>query len=198
MVALTFFYKGRKSLSILFGLLAISIHHGLMLSFVAMLAAFYIPSSKDKLFYYGWVACLLGSILIGPTIQNVILPHISVDERLERYMTHTEDIGGVFRWDFAIYCALPVVWSWIVKSKYNYTDHFYSIITRTYLAANAGWLLLIRAAFTDRFAYMSWVLIPIVLGYPLLDNQCIYPLKRRMYNIFVLINICLIVYLHFK
>ena len=34
--------------------------------------------------------------------------------------------------------------------------------------ANAFWIMVIRAEFSNRFAYLSWFLYPIVLAYPLL------------------------------
>lgn len=37
----------------------------------------------------------------------------------------------------------------------------------TYIIANSVWLLVIGAFFTDRFAYLSWCLSPILLMLPL-------------------------------
>ena len=36
-----------------------------------------------------------------------------------------------------------------------------------YILVNAFWLLVIRIPYTDRFAYLSWFLIPFILIYPL-------------------------------
>ena len=37
-----------------------------------------------------------------------------------------------------------------------------------YILANAFWVMVIRAAFSNRFAYLSWFIYPLVIAYPLL------------------------------
>ena len=36
---------------------------------------------------------------------------------------------------------------------------------------NAIWLLVIRIAYSDRIAYLSWFLIPIIVLFPLLSGE---------------------------
>lgn len=41
----------------------------------------------------------------------------------------------------------------------------FNILANTYLLANAFWVMLIRANFSNRFAYLSWFLYPILMAY---------------------------------
>jgi len=45
-------------------------------------------------------------------------------------------------------------------------DPFYARLVNTYLFANAVWILVINATCSNRFAYLSWFMMPWVLLYP--------------------------------
>jgi len=50
-------------------------------------------------------------------------------------------------------------------------DPFYARLVNTYLFANALWVLLIHASFSNRFAYLSWFMMPWVLAYPFVPGR---------------------------
>ena len=76
-----------------------------------------------------------------------------------------------FRWDFLLYSATGVYagWYYIIKHKFN--DAFYTRMFNIYLFANAFWILIIRAAYSNRFAYLSWFLLGLIIVYPLIKQQ---------------------------
>lgn len=80
-------------------------------------------------------------------------------------MQHFANTG--FRLDFLLYSAVPVIMVWYLTIKRNFNDFTYNIIANTYILANSFWIIVIRAAYTNRFAYLSWFLYPIVIVYPL-------------------------------
>ena len=43
----------------------------------------------------------------------------------------------------------------------------YIMFLSIYIICNSFWILVIKASFSNRFAYLSWFLFPIVLVYPL-------------------------------
>ena len=47
----------------------------------------------------------------------------------------------------------------------------YEQVYRMYVLVNALWLLFIRVPYSDRFAYLSWFLIPFLLLYPVLNGR---------------------------
>ena len=96
-----------------------------------------------------------------------------------------------FRWDFLLYSAMPVWMTWFVckkaeKERKLYGDtleeaetgitgagriadadsmRIFNILATTYILANSFWVMVIKAAFSNRFAYLSWFLYPVVLAY---------------------------------
>ena len=50
-------------------------------------------------------------------------------------------------------------------------DKTYNLIFNTYVIANSFWVLVIRAEFTNRFAYLSWFLLGLVIVYPYLKAK---------------------------
>ena len=96
-----------------------------------------------------------------------------------------------FRWDFLAYSAMPVCLTWYVTTKAEkervlYGDtveetetgitgagriadahsmRVFNILATTYILANSFWVMVIRASFSNRFAYLSWFLYPVVIAY---------------------------------
>lgn len=54
-----------------------------------------------------------------------------------------------------------------------------------YCVANAFWVLVINAAFSNRFAYLSWFLMPIVIMYPLFKYK-IVPDQYKMIGLVII------------
>ena len=79
---------------------------------------------------------------------------------------------GGFRIDFIIYSAAPVVVGWYALFKKKLQLSFlYKNLLNLYICLNAIWMLCMYAEFTNRIAYLSWFLYPIVLIYPFLQEQ---------------------------
>src|SRR5690606_31378083 len=98
------------------------------------------------------------------------------DERLEGYLT---DIGKCddkfsrtgFRWDFILYSASGVLAGWYFVIKKKFEDSLYIQMFNVYLVTNAFWILVIRANYSNRFAYLSWFMIALIIMYPYLKMQ---------------------------
>jgi hypothetical protein len=95
------------------------------------------------------------------------------DERLYDYLTTQADANVFsytgFRWDFLVYSAIPIaLGAYFIYIK-RYKNEFYIHLFNTYLIANSFWILVIRANFSNRFASLSWFIIPFILLPPLLD-----------------------------
>lgn len=63
---------------------------------------------------------------------------------------------------------MPVLMTWFVTVKRQFRDRTFNILAITYILCNSFWVMVIRAAFSNRFAYLSWFLYPIIIAYPLL------------------------------
>ena len=126
--------------------------------------------------FYVWVGAILISLSLGETIANLI-SLISYDERLAEIALKGDDVADEwgeslkhqFRWDFLLYSAMPIVLAYYTIFKRKLFNDTYLLLLGTYIYANSFWVLVIRDLFSNRYAYLSWFIYPIVLAYPLLN-----------------------------
>jgi hypothetical protein len=83
----------------------------------------------------------------------------------------TDGITNGFRPDFIFYSSFPIIAGYYAIIRNNYQSKFYTFIFNVYLLTNAIWMLCMYASFTNRIAYLSWFMLPIVLVYPFFDKQ---------------------------
>lgn len=67
---------------------------------------------------------------------------------------------------------MPILVGYWAVFKKKIDNLKYNRLLSTYLLMNGLWLLCMYAGFTNRIAYLSWFMYPIVLIYPLLDKDC--------------------------
>lgn len=166
--------KGERFWPILLTFIAIGCHKSTALPLACMFFTYFVRNPKYM--FSVWGGAIVVSLLFGEIITN-FLSLMSYDERLAEIGKTGDEIvdeWGVemenrFRWDFLLYSAMPILlgaYTLFVRKVYNNT---YLILLGTYIYANAFWILVIRDLFSNRFAYLSWFLYPIVLAYPLFN-----------------------------
>lgn len=64
-------------------------------------------------------------------------------------------------------------WASLPWIRFLHADPFYARLLNTYLLANAMWVLVINTSFSNRFAYLSWFMMPWVLLYPFVSGKVI-------------------------
>lgn len=166
---LSLVYFDNKMKYIAFSVLAILFHKSLVLS---VFAFWFVNRYNIKNnFIYFWFLCLAITIVAGNTVGALLGDVlVSGDNRMEGYLQGTtETYQAGFRLNFLVYSVLPIMYGIKIKSQIN--DEFYNKILSFYIIMNAIWLLMISIPFTDRFAYLSWFLIPFILLYPLAQKQ---------------------------
>ncbi len=164
--------KPKKFLSIFLMFLAMGIHRSVALPIVASLASiFAIKDTKTAMRF--WVASLAISIVAGPLAERFFAA-LGFDDRMSTYTSFSEDAKDAmfnrtgFRLDFFLYSAFPLIMVWYVTIYRKFRDKTYHVIAVTYILCNAFWLMVIRAAYSNRFAYLAWFIYPLVIIYPLL------------------------------
>lgn len=168
------FCNKQKWMFLLF-LIAVLCHKSMIVPIAALAVAYKFP--KTKVFIWLWLVCILVSFASGSGLQNYVAG-LTQDTRAD-YLTKGDAFyKSMFRWDFLAYSALPVLLGYYYIFKLNLRSQFYRWVYNAYLIANSFWVLIIRAAYTDRFAYLSWFMFPLLLMYPLLTQQ----LYRDNYN----------------
>lgn len=172
MLAIAFFADRTKkgyAIGILLSLFAMGSHRSVIVPIIAVFASlFYIKDIKVSLKI--WIACILLSLIAGGFFQRIIFS-IGYDDRMATYSKG----GGGFRWDFLLYSAMPVWLIWYVY-KNGIRDRTFELLGNTYILANSVWLLVMRMAYNNRVAYLSWFLYGLILAYavvrvPIWKNQ---------------------------
>lgn len=164
----------QKVLALFLMFCAYNIHHSTALpSFCAISALLFVKDTRWAIYF--WFASILISAVAGNYVTEFFVG-LGFDDRMENY-ANLDEFGEVkesvnvkagFRIDFIIYSIMPIIMAWYVTIKRNFQDLTYHIIATTYILANAFWVMVIRSEQSNRFAYLSWFIYPLVIAYPLL------------------------------
>ena len=166
--------RGEKIWSIILSFVAVGCHKSAALPVVCMFFTYFI--NKPKYMYVVWVFSIFLSLSIGGFLSNLLVV-LDYDGRLAQNLQNGSDVveswgvemENLFRWDFLLYSSMPILLGWYTIFRRNIYDKTYLLLLGTYIYANSFWVILIRTLFSNRFAYLSWFLYPIVLAYPLLN-----------------------------
>ena len=166
-------YADKRKLQ--FGIIALSffIHASLLIPIAAFVLTLFYKNPKHYLF--GWLLCIPLSLAFGGVFEIFFASLGFGDDRLS-YLTagnvnnDTFAYSG-FRWDFLVYSAAAVFTGYYFTIKRNFNDKVYLQIFSIYVTANAFWILIIRANFSNRFAYLSWFLMAVVIFYPFFKKR---------------------------
>lgn len=169
--AIAIISRSRKNLlfAIILCFLAANIHRSTMLPIASLFAAVYVVK-RFQWAYTFWLISILISLVAGGTV-SAFFAGLGFDDRLSYIQdtTYSNQFSHTgFRWDFLIYSMMPIVLGYYVVIKRRIQDRSYLILLNTYTIVNAFWVMLIKASFSNRFAYLSWFMYPVVLAYPLL------------------------------
>lgn len=140
-------------------------------SAAALFSYYYCRDTKLVLKF--WVASIVISLVGGNVVANFFAA-LGFDDRMSSYHQgqfregNEEIFSHVgFRWDFLFYSSFPIALIWYLVKYRRFSDRRFTVLANTYLFCNAFWIMVIRASFSNRFAYLSWFMHPLVMFYPL-------------------------------
>lgn len=187
-------FANKKKTWIIAGVLAfiaLGIHRSTILPALSCLAALTVIRNPKYAIWF-WLISIPISYFFGG-LATTLFQELGFDERLVQYTTGDNSEGTYtttgFRWDFLLYSSIPVLLTWFVNKKNEeriategkeLADHnsmkTWNILATTYILSNAFWVMVIRATFSNRFAYLSWFIYPLVIAYAIIrlhiwDNQ---------------------------
>lgn len=125
-----------------------------------------------------WLLAVIVSFVAGDYF-NHLFQDFSDDARTGYLTQVNKNYRTGFRIDFIIYSVIPIIMGVHYKKRMLNPDPFYSHLLNAYIMTNVFWVLVIRANFSDRFAYLSWFMIPFVLVYPLLKDKPVVQYPAR-------------------
>lgn len=161
-------------------LIAIGLHGSMILPVLSGLFA--LCFSRVRWYYCVWLGCLVFSLFVSSYFMDYLITLNFIDSRLAGYANKTSDAdlfsSTGFRWDFLLYSLPPILLGYYVVIVRKFTDRMYIYLLNIYLLSNAFWLLVIEIAYSNRFAYLSWFMYPVLLIYPFLKFQ----LWRQQYG----------------
>jgi hypothetical protein len=165
--------RDKRLFQVVLILLSIGIHKSMLLPTLGfVIAQFY---NKPKYMIAFWLLCIPLSIVGGGFWENFFASLGFEEDRLS-YLTegnvNNDDFSSTgFRWDFLLYSATAVYAGWYFIVKKGFEDKIYYWLFNIYVFANAFWILVIRANFSNRFAYLSWFMMALVIIYPFLKIE---------------------------
>lgn len=165
-------YYNKKRILIPLMVLSSLFHETLLLPIGAYILTLFL---KNPTWYLrGWLIAIPLSIALGGFWENLFASLGFGGDRLGGYLTGDKDeliTNTGFRYDFLFYSAFSVLSGAYFIFKKKYREPIFIQLFNIYLTANAFWILIIRANFSNRFAYLSWFLMPLVIIYPFLKEK---------------------------
>ena len=160
-------------------LLGAGIHNSIYLMIAGALIAWFWNDSR--VYIAAWFACIILSLLYGNSIQTWMAgfaDSVADDNKLSDYLANESlvdfqklGVSRTFRWDFLVYSGLGVgIGTYFLLFRYL-KDQYYQWIFNIYLICNSFWVLIIRAPYSNRFAQISWFILPVVLVYPFMRKR---------------------------
>lgn len=183
----------KKIVSVLFSVIAVSFHSSGLLIIIG-----YLISSKfrNTLYLYFFWSIMLVALLAGLFDSFALYANsISIDEeRVNRYLSGNDrGYNTGLRLDFIIYSLFPIIVGGYYILKKSFKDKYYIHVYNTYLICNACWLFFSKMPSNDRIAYLSWVFIPYLLLYPILNSVQNASGVIRNKKLLMIVLICVIV-----
>ncbi len=163
----------RENLKVCIPLVLISwgFHHSMIMVVSAFVLTLFFKN--PKYYFAGWVFCFLMAAAHVTAFQQ-LFSDFTTEHGAKYLLGDGSDDGtkGGFRIDFILYSVMPVlVGYYAVFEKKMRLSPLYKDLLNLYLCLNGVWMLCMYASFTNRIAYLSWFLYPIVLIYPFLQEQ---------------------------
>lgn len=169
-------YRENLKICIPFVLISLGFHHSMILPVVAFVLT--LVYKNPKVYLATWCLCLIASALHITFFQDLfarIIVDTMDDTTGANYLQSVgSEWGGKsgFRLDFILYSAIPVlVGYWAIYKKKIQLSKSYICLLDVYLCTNGIWMLCMYAEFTNRIAYLSWFLYPVLLIYPYLNEN---------------------------
>lgn len=170
---LAFSFERQKWIAITLAIISVSFHKSMLLPVAAYFVTFIFNNSKYYLLV--WLVCIPLSLITEGDFELYFASLGLEDQRLS-YLTegniNDDNFSSTgFRWDFLVYSATAIAVGFYFVIKRQFKDVLYQRLLNVYLMSNAFWILVIRANFSNRFAYLSWFMMGLIIIYPFLKEN---------------------------
>lgn len=157
--------RRNKTLFVVTMVVSALFHKSMLLPISAYVITLFYNKSKSFLIF--WIISIPASLVLGSVTSQIVSNFGFVDDRLLGYLTQKAE---GFRWDFLIYSSFPVIVGYYFVIIKEVKDKVYLQLFNIYLFCNTFWILVIRASFSNRFAYLSWFMMGLIIIYPFIKE----------------------------
>lgn len=188
-------FQDKPTISFLIAVISWGMHHSMIMVLCSYLLVFFI--NRNPKWYFGlWIFSFVIAAAHITAFQEFF--GSMADEQGQSYLLGEEGddidkLGSGFRIDFILYSSVPVIIGAFAIFKRRINSISYNTILNLYLVTNSIWMLCMYAEFTNRIAYLSWFLYPIVLIYPFLKEK----LGSRQYKTVGIVAGCHVAFTNF-
>lgn len=163
-------YKDKKIITLLLLFLSLGFHHSMLVPILAFIIAFIYRNPRIYLLL--WFICLFLAIIHVTYFMDFFSGF--TDEHGAGYLSEdienaVENVSG-FRPDFILYSAIPIFLGFYYMQSNKINSDIYKFLWCTYTLTNCVFLLCTYGHFINRIAYLSWLMLPILLIYPALSK----------------------------
>ena len=153
--------------SLLFAIISFGFHHSMQVPVLAWIIVLMFHDSR--VFLLIWIICVILAALHFTFVQELFAS--LTDDTGSAYLSNINSSNNTFsltgfRLDFIIYSSVPVIVGAYMILKQRLRSKEYNLLLSFYLLTNSVWMLCMYAEFTNRIAYLSWFIYPVVLIYP--------------------------------
>lgn len=167
-------FQKKYFVKLLIFILAVTFHKSLLLPIIVFLIIELVHVTfKGKLIFalMLWLASIAISLFSSDFWLKLLLK-LKIDKRLQ-YLTETNPLSGFFykttyRYDLVIVSLLIIVFITYILSRYNIRRKIYQNLFISFIIVNAFWISVMGANFNIRFFFLSWFMMPVLIGYPFL------------------------------
>ena len=164
------YYNNKKYISFLVFFIAINIHQSILIPLFSFILTMFYKDSKK--YILGWLLAIPLSLLLGSFWETLFASSGFGGDRVSYLIAGNVNNDSFsytgFRWDFLLYSGSAIYTGYYFIVKRKFKDIVYIQLFNVYVIANAFWILVIRANFSNRFAYLSWFLMAFIIFYPFL------------------------------
>jgi hypothetical protein len=172
--------REKRKNQILWLIVSFGFHSSLLLPIIGFVITWFY--NKPTAFLKFWFLSIPLSLLLPGFWESIFAVFMESDKAsylADDSLSDSFSSTG-FRWDFLLYSATGVFAGWYYFYKVKFDDNFYKQLFSTFLFANALWILVIRASFSNRFAYLSWFMLAIIIIYPLLRKNIVTKQSQKI------------------
>lgn len=199
-LALSFLITPKKNwiLGSLFCFIAISIHKSTALPVICFIGAYLLKDPRKAIYF--WIFSIFLFLTMRGFIEN-FFSNLGFDDRLSGYIQDSKAYAAEgyktgFRPDFLLYSFMPIWLGWYAIKRVP-DDKTFNLLLSTYVLANSFWIMVMNASFSNRFAYLSWFLYPLVMAYPCLRMNIWDSQQGKMAGTVLLANVGFTAFMQF-